>query len=690
MKKAHPESQDFCLYDDKKVMKTFNRFIGFVLTLFALTACKEPEITVTSLSTGKSLPQPILLNYGIVNAFPNTQKYLRFAGSCHVRVNGFEIAYNEKAPAGLGAYNLVSSTEMYDSNNDGTDDTNFSNDLNCSDGNFDFVLSLNTIFAHLGVATIAELETKDVISILIRGLAGTEQTLPLELLTSNGGGSVTPKYLALETENYFRVIPAGEVCVKIEVEALSDSLYPVDSNKISGGSYQVQTSTSLLGPYSTVDIFSSFSSCETGFGGYPTQTLSSTTGRYFYLNVQTLSGNIYLKVTNANANYSGDNYALSSKNPILILKVDTASKNNTRFMTIKNFPHSIVHDFCYAVDLHYASGDTSLSAGARDTELSLLEVSYSVADGVGDNFGATPPPFKLYRDSGCTLNLANSKLSWSDAKTIVYLKYNSSLAANPSRDEFARIKLSGVLGSGKDVYGGSRYIRSEYESGAQPKVAKISDHNSFNITSGTCQNITLNIESDNGNPITSGSDYTLNLFTDKVSDFIKFYDSPGCVDGNSFDSRLVTIEKGQFSKNLSYQIEKEFMSYFQLKTQISTYSEFTVNKMAEPAVVASLTLSTSSTTYQNSCTPISITPGFFNTTLGLPRLLKPSGSNFQFYTDYLCNAGSVITLGSSAYVPPSGLTYMLYYKASSIGNNQMISVEISGFGTQSTSVDVNP
>lgn len=651
----------------KKVMKTVQMFLLTVFIGTSLVACKEPDITVTSLSAGKSLPAPILLSNGLVNEFPDNQKFLRFTGSCHSRVSGFEIAYLRSSPIGLSNYNLIPSSTNYDSNNDLTIDTTLANDLNCSDGSFDFVISIDMLLSHLGFSNTTELENSNIDALYIRGLAGNEVTLPLILATSGGGGdSQTPRFLVIETENFHRVVPASLACAQLNLTILSDEYYTINTNNINGGSYQIELSnSSASGPYSSIPVFSNYGDCVNNVNSIASQSINSSgQGMSVYINVSSANGLFYLRTANTSVTYSTVSYGLVNESPRAIYKVRASEEIDSRFLSLTNFPRHILNDRCYALDLNYLVSDPTLMPFEVEAELAALRISFSIWNGSGDL--TSTRPFALYTNSTCSDLLNASSLPWFNNTARIYLRYNS--PAGIEDYDFARIRISAPIGpSGRAVYPASQFVFTEPGIGTTPTIALIHDQFSNSIASGICQNMQLEVLSNNEVPITLTSPFTVTLSANLPGQ-IMFYSNPDC-SGSGFALNQLDIDffPATFRKPVSYRVINDTNTSFNLITQIGMNAPISFNRNAQPAIIDSMTLSNfPSMVYSGICSRLNVVPVLRGGVMpAMPRNFNFVGSGISFYTDPGCSAGNLIS--APILLMPTGVQYQVYFRTAASG-----------------------
>lgn len=643
----------------------------FLLTVFIGTSfvgCKEPDITVTSLSAGKAIPAPVLLSNGLVNDFPDSQKYLQFTGSCHSKIDGFEIAYLKGVPATLGSYNQIPAATFYDSNNDTANDTNSANDLSCADGTYDFVVSIDQLLGHLGLTTVAELKTVDVEALYIRGIAGSEYSLPM-ILSTGGGDSEVPKYLTIETRDYDRVIESDMVCAELEISFLGESSSPVDTNKITAGSFSLETSVDAGATYTGISLYANQNDCENDFTPLTSWTVNPGSNNSVFVNTLPYVGAFRIRSTSANLTFDGTNYSLINKSPQILLKPNISGKDSYRFLLVKDLPHKILNDLCYAFNLEYLPDNTTTSPSTLAGELSSLLITYSVFDGFGDS--TTSSPFTLYTDASCASPLISQTLSWSFQKAKLYIKYNTGTTGKSY--DYTRLKIkpnSTVMG--KTIFPSSKFIYSEKVTSPVPEKAILRDYSGININSGRCYNTELETQTASGDTVTSSAAY--NVIVSSSYGGIRFFEGHGCNFGNPNDLMLldVSIPVSVSRKQISYRIEDEIISALSLESQIGVHSAETVTKYAGPAVLDSfLSLVSPIGLTVGTCYSVDITPSLETSVfLNLTRLFTfpmAGTGDVRYYSIPGCGSGEITNSALGISFIPISNAFRIYYKVMSPG-----------------------
>lgn len=142
--------------------------IVFILTVFALTGCKEPEMQLSTL--GKKLPAPSLKGGSPFEQDFDAQNYARVQGSCDSRVGTILVSFDKSV-----WHQPPSSPDLTDT----ALAAGLANDSNCSDGSFDIYLTKNDLQNIWGITTGSSGTNVDYIYIKGSSVIGDTETLTL-------------------------------------------------------------------------------------------------------------------------------------------------------------------------------------------------------------------------------------------------------------------------------------------------------------------------------------------------------------------------------------------------------------------------------------------------------------------------------------------------------------------------------
>lgn len=380
------------------LLSTFKKinFVFLYLVVFFLFGCTQAKLSIEALT--KELPAPSLKTGGISSVdFPDYHKYLAFSGTCDIRTQLLKVAFKElgKAPV----YYSVPSTMFYDNTLGGSisPQTTKINDINCSDGSFDFILSRQHIFDNLGITTKAELDAKNIEAIYIAGETLVGMTKPLIMNINNGGGNnpVATKIKLIKN----RPTDAAGINQCFELKA---KLTDASGNHASLGA---ASSYKLVdGASNPVNIFNDWTSCHNAGASQTLINFSTNNSEQSLIVKAPPSGS---SVTYQVQNYSGTSLDVSTSAVAISLKATGGLERYVAFGW--NTPYSIASNQCYPITVEFNKYDS------WDTDSTRTSTAVTITSSL--------PGISFYSESSCSTALSTPQIPAGVHDVQFFMKY---------------------------------------------------------------------------------------------------------------------------------------------------------------------------------------------------------------------------------------------------------------------------
>lgn len=475
--------------------------------LLFLTACTKPNIAVETLA--KELPAPSLKSGGVSAVdFPESQKYLSFGGDCDKRSQSLKVGFlveNESL-----SYHAVPSETTYDSAIGSTATPTYvteSNDIDCTDGAFSFKLSKNFIFGILNVATNAELQSKNVVSIYIVGETLLGYTKPLVINVSDGPSQRVATHIRLHKNRPLNAAPQNN-CFEM-MASLTDG-NGNGAELSSATQYKLKNSSNQ-----NVSFYPTWNDCHSSNSGALTEDVvidSNKQSRAIYIRSTSLTTETYtLAQTNG--------ISLNTSNATLTMNFRNTYSSSTleRYLMFDwNFPHSFKSGFCYPIKLGFYAYSTTIDPLMNRSDISL-NITSNLA---GTNF---------YSDASCSTILNNPKISIGTQYLNFYVKHSAASASS----DFPRNIIS-ATGSGTDTSSNSLIIDSDaiypiVDISAETSLQKLSFWLEPNLKTNTCYTLVNDFLNKYHTPTPLSASQFLNINFTGTASFNVY--SNGCYDG---------------------------------------------------------------------------------------------------------------------------------------------------------------
>lgn len=640
------------------ISQILNLRTSIVVVVMAIAACTKPTVTIDSLS--KELPAPSLKSGGVESVdFPDSQKFLQFSGSCDIRSQSLKVAF-KLAGESLN-YQYVPASTTYNSaigSNATAVSTTTNNDINCSDGQFSFILSKEFIYNALGINTDAELQAKNVEAIYIAGETLLGLTKPLILGVKDGSGERVPTQIVLR-----KIKPVNA--------APQYSCFEVTANLLDSNGLHAETKTAMAFQLKNssdqpVSFYPSWNDCNTSNSSSLTSTVnisSNNSQGNIYIRSSSSSSETYRLVNTAsstNIDTANSSISISFKNTY-----DSSSVN--RFVMFDwNFPYTYKSNECYPFKIEFKSYNSNIAINSNRTDINL-------------SFSSDVAGVQFYSNSTCSTVLANPKITTATNYFTGYIKYSAAGTSN----SFIKNVIS-VSATGTDTVNGTLNIDADkiytyIDLTDKTVITKLNNFSETSLETNRCYMISTDLLNDHRTllpaSVATPIDYVLSGGAN-----INLY-SNGCYEGLINGSMTSSIAAGNYRKFIFAVPLSSGSSSFTTRIN-SAGSNITSNTL-------SLTINSGPVGIRQvyspvlaigSCTSIEFELYDSNSNAVAPKnqlllqSISTGSASVNIYGDSSCS--SVISAGSDILWPPdySAGRYRLYFKATGSLSNHSFSL----------------
>ena len=353
--------------------------------LATIIGCTAPDVKIGLLAM--EMPAPVLKTGGVENVdFPDAQKYLSFGGSCDLRTKTLKVGFKKKDIADVN-YDSVPFVSNYFANPGDPYTTSQSNDVDCSDGTFLFILSLDFILSMAEVANADELKNLEIEAIYITGetLIGNTKPMILPVGGDGDGPNQNPATkLVLRKFNPWNAASKYQ-CFEVKLDFL-------DSNNLPGyvpyeGNYKI-----VDGNSAAIVSYPSINDCNSAINGSENFPIPEGNSHV----VRALKFNDLGTQTVQLSYVSGHSFDVSSSAIDLNIRDGTAGAYRYLSFDYKT-PRAIARGACYEASVGLHLGNTSPDSGVDRTAVTV-------------NFSSTNSGMKFYNDASCTNQISSTTI----------------------------------------------------------------------------------------------------------------------------------------------------------------------------------------------------------------------------------------------------------------------------------------
>lgn len=360
------------------------RLAFFILFSLALASCKAPDVAVTSLGKKLSSPQ---LKSGTLSPFDQDMDqvgYVRIQGICDVRVGEISLSFDEKSwvvppltPDTTGVTGLNGVT----------------NDINCSDGTFDFYLTKKDLIDKWGIDPDSSTQVN---AIFIRGdtLIGFTHVLKIVNRDSNNG---VPALVGVNKWNPQGFAGSGQ-CEPISFQVYTQKGHNTSSTSVVNVSLGVLSGSK----YNPTMAYANREDCVSGTNAASSFSMPAGTS-YFtvYYKFPSTGTSITLKVMSASP-------LVSDEKPLEVTLRAADSASSYRWLALQTQNGNIYKNLCVPASVwtHRYDGDL-----AADNEVRTIALNS------GDS------RLKFYYNSSCTTPIAQVSIAAGAYKADTYVKF---------------------------------------------------------------------------------------------------------------------------------------------------------------------------------------------------------------------------------------------------------------------------
>lgn len=343
-----------------------------------LSGCEDPGVDVSSL--GKKFAAPQVNGVNPFDQDFDSQNYVEIKGACDTRVGDISVSFD----------NSTFQTPPTSPNTSGTSLANVVNDVNCSDGKFDFYLTKSDLDTYWNIKTGTD--GNDVKNIYIKGetLIGETKTL----IISNPKHSLPASKIMLA-----KMEPAGY--------AGSDQceMFNVRITDANGQDQSAATDTQVSlnkrtsgGTFGKVSAYSTYLDCYLGTNAKTDFVVPANQSNF----------TIIYKVPTVSTDQAFD-FQLSTTSSLAVsdaISVQIRSSSSTRrWISFQDSPTGVYQNICYPISLRRmtysgtdASADSSqqITLKSSDSNLKFYSDSSCASLSTSQYFPSAIPDLKLY------------------------------------------------------------------------------------------------------------------------------------------------------------------------------------------------------------------------------------------------------------------------------------------------------
>lgn len=522
------------------------------------------------------------------------QKYVRMSGTCDPHIQNLMIGFSQEGGATAVGYQSIPSTSDYYATSTDTSTTHNVNDTDCSDQNFDFILSLDQVRTMLGVVPGDTLDSVKVNFVYLVGVTVLGQTAPLIMPTNSDltptNGSPIPAKLAVT-----KFSPAASAGVG-SCEPLYFYLKNAQGNNVVA-TETVTFSVSAVDTQgsATVLLYNTLSSCQAGGATQANSTVSTGNGGTLMYAKFSAAGTVF-RVSIVSASLGSN--TLTADNTYDITTFGTAY----RWLDIVDLPTQIYKNQCFQGSLNLNMYDATRSLDTSHTASITVSLTSNDAN------------FQFYSDSGCSSSITSFTFGTGAATGTLYVKYVATTTVKSS----TTLTLTGAVASPPSGITGITAVTRNMKvslndntviaglNWSGPQEIKGSDCNKYYVTARNSDGATIK---------NTGSSFAVSLTPGTSSTLGHFYSNAGCTTRLSGD--LVNMANGSYFSTV----------YF--KTTVTASTDITLSATYPASVVASLVI------HAVPPAQLSSSGGAFNVATGVANLYFPAidGNIFAVLAD---------------------------------------------------------
>lgn len=387
-------------------------FSLFLLSLAALTACNDPDVSVGTL--GKKLSAPVISGTSPFDQNFDTNNYVHITGTCDNRVGDLSISFVLSDTSGAATTSAATAATIAAAAawhtppsspnvSNTTLSTTLINDTNCADGSFDFYLTksdINSLWGFDPNSTSISVE-----EIQMKGATAIGDTKVLTLIDPHSGSNIVASKITIEKQ-WPRGFAGSDRCESFNV-------YLTDSNgNYATSSTAVSFSVSEAignGTASNLFAYSTWDDCNNYMTIAGVQTFSIPAGSN--------SAQIIVRMPADSADFNQTFSLKAASSGLTSAAAETfilRDGSSTSLHWVARDPNMAIRphkDICYALNFN-----RYLYTGSLDS---------SAGGGVTFSLNPGNTNLKFYSDSSCASNISSLTFGTSSATANAYVKYNS-------------------------------------------------------------------------------------------------------------------------------------------------------------------------------------------------------------------------------------------------------------------------
>ncbi|WP_374034787.1 hypothetical protein ACES2I_02570 [Bdellovibrio bacteriovorus] len=466
--------------------------IVFILTVFVLTGCKEPEMQLSTL--GKKLPAPSLKGESPFDQDFDTQNYARVQGSCDSRVGTILVSFDKSV-----WHQPPSSPDLTDT----ALAAGLANDSDCSDGSFDIYLTKNDLQNIWGITTGSSGTDIDYIYIKGSSIIGDTETLTLVDGDANNPGSGSngaAAYVVLE-KSWPRGFAGSNQCGSFS--AFLNTANGQRAVHTADVSFQL-SKTAAGSTYRGITAYKTWNDCQSDANTTDTFTIPAAAGYteiYYRFPASPIDGILSFKIINTSA------LSASTTSADVTLRNSEAS-SIYRWLSLDEHSSQIYKNICYPFRLRSHNYNNS---SAYDQFGGTLDVAASDAR------------MKFYTDASCGTVASSYTFTSYDPVIVGYIKFSEATAS----DTPALVDLTVTGATGNYYSYDTLPLNFRVDLSSKSIAAKLDLWGPRDIGNGYCNAYNVVTMNANGTMLPVNGDLTVNLAT-KESNLGYFFEDESC------------------------------------------------------------------------------------------------------------------------------------------------------------------
>ncbi|WP_226987974.1 hypothetical protein AB1A81_02530 [Bdellovibrio bacteriovorus] len=470
--------------------------IVFILTVFALTGCKEPEMQLSTL--GKKLPAPSLKGSSPFEQDFDSQNYARVQGSCDSRVGTILVSFDKNI-----WHQPPSSPDLTDT----ALSAGITNDSDCSDGSFDIYLTKNDLQNIWGITTGSSGTTGSGVDyIYIKGssIIGDTETLTLvdgDVNSPGTGPNSGVAALVVLEKNWPRGFAGSDQCGSfmafLNTENGQRATHTADvSFKLS--------KTVAGSTYSGITAYKNWSDCHSDSNITDTFTIpagSDYTEIIYRFPSTPLDAVLNFKIINTSA-------LRASTTAAAVTLRNSEASSTYRWLSLEEHMFQIYKNTCYPIRLRSNNFNNSPAYDQFGGTLDLV---------------ASDARMKFYTDASCGTVTSSYTFSSYNSLIVGYVKFSEA----SSTDTMASVNLTITGAVGNNYYYDAVPLNFRVDLSSKSSPAKLDIWGPRDIANGYCNAYSVATMNANGTLLPTTSNLTVNLATQE-SNLGQFFADETC------------------------------------------------------------------------------------------------------------------------------------------------------------------